>query len=379
MKRLLFVVNVDWFFLSHRLPLALAAQESGFEVHVATTLTGLAQEISQYGFTVHPLAIDRRSAGLIGAARLVWSLRTLMRRLSPDVIHLVTIKPVLLGGLAARWARFRTPTPRVVAAISGLGFIFTARGLMAHLRRSLVALLYRWTLRRQGVYVIFQNSDDQALLQRYAGIRDEQVVRIRGSGVDLSTWPVFPLPEGAPIVLMAARLLVDKGVREFVQAARLVQKTQRSHAQARFVLVGDIDSGNPSSLSQEKIQAWVNEGLIEWWGPHRTRDMPEVIGRASLVVLPSYREGLPKVLIEAAASGRAVVTTDVPGCRDAIDPGHSGLLVPARDAVALAQAIQGLLDQPEQLRAMGAAGRRLAEKAFDVREVIARHLKIYLG
>jgi glycosyltransferase involved in cell wall biosynthesis len=365
--RLLFVVNVDWFFLSHRLPVALAARDAGFEVHVATGLSGPAETIESHGFVLHPLHIDRRDTGLRNAWVLWLDLVRIFRRVQPDVVHLVTIKPVLLGGLAARVTR----VPRVIAAISGLGFIFTARGPLAKIRSALVSRLYRLALARPGVRVIFQNGDDQALLQRHAGIRDEQVVRIRGSGVDVAAWPVQALPAGAPVVLMAARLLVDKGVHEFVEAARLL----RGHRGARFVLAGDLDPGNPTSLARQDLTQWVDNGLIEWWG-HR-EDMPDVLASAHVVVLPSYREGLPKVLIEAAASGRAVVTTDVPGCRDAIDAGTTGLLVPARDGPALAQAIRSLLDDPARCASMGQAGRRLAEAAFDVSRVVDSHLALY--
>lgn len=367
MPRLLFVVNVDWFFLSHRLPVALAARDAGFEVHVATVVTGSARDIESHGFKLHPIALDRRSANPLDAIRLLWALRQLMRHLRPDVVHLVTIKPVLLGGLAARLAGVR----RVVAAISGLGYTFTAIGLVANLRRWLVSCLYSLALAHQNVRVIFQNADDQAVLQKHTGIGDAQAVLIRGSGVDLRMWMAPPLPAGAQVVMMVSRLLVDKGVREFIDAARIL----RGREDVRFVLVGDVDHGNPSSFSCEDMQRFVKDRVVEWWGPQD--NMPEVFAVAHLVVLPSYREGLPKVLIEAAASARAVVTTDVPGCRDAIIEGRTGLLVPPRDAHALANAIEALLKDPGRLRDFGHAGRKLAEDVFDVREVIAKHLEIY--
>lgn len=368
-RKLLIVVNVDWFFLSHRLPIAQAARDAGFEVHVATELTGPADAIECHGLTVHPLDFDRRSTNPFGALKLLNALYGLMRQLNPSVVHLVTIKPVLLGGLAARLAGVSS----VVAAIPGLGFVFMARGKVATARRWIVSSLYRVALARPGVRVIFQNGDDQALMQRYAGIRDDQAVRIRGSGVDVQNWTVSPQPTGAPVVLMAARLLVNKGVLEFVEAARIL----RGYANARFVLVGDVDLGNPTSLSCGQIDGWVTEGVIEWWG-YRS-DMQQVLSAADVVVLPSYREGLPKVLIEAAASARAVVTTDVPGCREAIEAGRTGLLVPVRDAQALARAIRELLDDPERRLEMGAAGRRLAESAFDIHHVIEQHLALYRG
>jgi glycosyltransferase involved in cell wall biosynthesis len=259
----------------------------------------------------------------------------------------------------------------VIAAISGLGFVFTARGLRASARLAVVSQLYRLAIARPGVWVVFQNADDQALLQRHAGISSDQVVSIRGSGVDLRAWSVRPMAEGAPLVLMPSRLLWDKGVAEFVEAARRL----RGYRNARFVLVGDIDAGNPTSLTTQQVLEWVAEEIVEWWG-HR-RDMSEVLAQAQLVVLPSYREGLPKALIEAAACGRAVVTTDVPGCRDAIDPDRTGLLVEVRNPGALTEAIRSLLDDPARLRAMGEAGRRWAEEMFDIREVVSRHLAVY--
>lgn len=367
--RLLYVVNVDWFFLSHRLPIALAAQEAGYDVHVATTVKLAASAIERHGFTLHPLNIDRRSANPWEALKLLLSLWRLMRSVAPDVVHLVTIKPVLLGGISARMCG----VPRVIAAVSGLGFVFTAQGIRASIRRSLVAALYRLALRRSGVFVIFQNEDDRSLLEQHAGVSASQSVCIRGSGVDLAAWPVKPVPQGKAVVMMPARLLADKGVVEFVEAA----KRLRNRTSARFVLVGDVDLGNPTSLSSDQIQTWVTAGVIEWWG-HRS-NMAEVLAQAHLVVLPSYREGLPKALIEAAACGRAVITTDVPGCRDAIDPGRTGLLVRVRDVESLAETIRSLLNDPVRLRAMGEAGRHWAEKMFDVREVIAHHMALYRG
>lgn len=367
MKTLMFIVNVDWFFLSHRLPLALAAQRAGFDVHIATALTGQREAIERHGITVHPLPMDRRSASPLQALRLVAQIWRLLRQVKPEVVHLVTIKPVLLGGLAARFAK----VPRVIAAISGLGFVFMAHGAVASVRRVVVSGLYRLALKRTGVTVIFQNGDDQAMLERNVGLDPRRCVLIRGSGVDLKAWRAQPLPVGSPVVMMAARLLKDKGVVEFVEAARQL----RGYEGARFVLVGSTDEGNPTSLQYEQLQAWVQEGIIEWWGPRS--DMANVLAQAHVVVLPSYREGLPKGLIEAAACGRAVVTTDVPGCRDAIEPGVTGVLVAVRDAAALAVGVQTLLDDRAQIETMGKAGRDLAERAFDVQEVAERHMALY--
>lgn len=367
-RTLMFVVNVDWFFLSHRLPIALAALRDGYQVHIATGLTDKRAELEHHGLVVHPLALERSSASLRSAWRTGVELWRVFRSVRPDVLHLVTIKPVLLGGLVARLAR----VPAVVAAVSGLGFVFTARGFRATLRRVLVGALYRVALGHRNLKVITQNPDDRARLARLAHLPDATVAMILGSGVDLIQYRHTQLPPGVPVVVLAARLLADKGVHEFVQAARLLRQQGVS---ARFCLVGEPDPANPASLAQAELTRWADEGVVELWG--QRADMPTVLGQAYAVVLPSYREGLPKVLLEAAACGRAVVTTDVPGCRDAIEPGVTGVLVPVRDAVALAEALKGLIKDHARCQAMGEAGRALAERAFDVREVVAAHLRLY--
>ena len=368
-KTLLFVVNVDWFFLSHRLPIAQEAIRQGYKVHIATALTDKRDELRGRGLVVHPLTLDRSSAGVGDAWRTMAQLWQIFRAVQPDVVHLVTIKPVLLGGLVARLAG----VPAVVAAVSGLGFVFVARGAVAAVRRWLVGALYQVALGHRNLRVIFQNADDLRSLAKVAHLSAAKVKMIRGSGVDLALYAKMPLPGGVPVVVLAARLLADKGVMEFVQAARLLR--QRG-CNARFVLVGTTDAFNPTSFSDEEVTAWVHEGAVEWWG-HRT-DMPQVLAAARMAVLPSYYgEGLPKVLIEAAACGRVVVTTDHPGCRDAIDPGVTGVLVPVRNAVALANAMETLINDPLRCQVMGGAGRVLAERAFDVRQVVAAHLQIY--
>lgn len=371
-KKLLFVVNVDWFFMSHRLPIALEAARAGYDVHIATVLTDKQVELAAYGFTLHALKFGRSDAGLRNAWSTFWQLYRLFKGLHPDIVHLVTIKPVLLGGLAARLA----DVPAVVAAVSGLGYVFLARGLKARIQRWIVGALYRLALAHDNVKVIFQNEDDRAAVSGLARLPVERTVIIRGSGVDLDHYHLTPLPPPPTVVLLAARLISDKGVREFVEAARILRCSNvEGHSKARFVLVGSIDPANPSSLTQNELTAWSDEGCVELWGFRQ--DMRSTLAAASVVVLPSYREGLPKILIEAAACGRAVVTTDVPGCRDAIEPGVTGLLAPPRDAVSLARIIGALIENPARYRAMGIAGRQLAERVFDLRQVVSSHMHIY--
>ncbi|MDR0737324.1 MAG: glycosyltransferase family 4 protein, partial [Zoogloeaceae bacterium] len=323
-----------------------------------------------HGLVWHALPLTRSGTNPFTEMAALWALIRLFRRIRPAIVHLVTVKPVIYGGIAARLTR----VPAVVAAVSGLGFVFSHRGFKASMIRFLVGRLYRMALGHPGLRVIFQNPDDAQCIARLAALPVERTCLIRGAGVDLAEYILTPLPEDeCPLIILPARLLKSKGVLEFVEAAR---QLLASGVKARFALVGVPDAGNPDSVTDAAIAAWIKEGSIEYWG-YRD-DMPIVLSRSSLVVLPSfYAEGLPKALIEAQACGRAVVTSDWPGCRDAIAANVTGLLVPPRDAAALAKAIGALLDDRERLRAMGKAARALAEEAFDVRQVVRKHLEIY--
>lgn len=366
--KLLIVVNDFGFFLSHRLPIAKAARADGYEVHVAAG--GDTSTASAYAetFTFHPLHIDRNALGLGQNFRLLGQLVALMRRVRPDILHLVTMKALVLGGLAARLTR----VPAVVAAFSGLGYLFLAEGRKAQIRRQFLALTFRLVLTHPRLMAIFQNSTDRDVICSNTGLSHAKTALIRGSGVDLAAFPAHPLPDGIPIVMMAARFLKDKGVYEFLQASEILRADK---VNARFVLVGNPDPGNPVSISLDEIASANRAGIVEVWD--YSEDMARTLQQATICVLPSYREGLPKVLTEAAAVARPVVTTDVPGCRDAIDPGKSGLLIPVKDTRALADAIQHLLSDRDEMTRMGQAGRLLAEQTFDVQCVAAQHLRLY--
>ncbi len=368
MTKVLFVVNDFGFFLSHRLAIAERARDEGFEVWVAAPGKPPAV-LAERGLQAVAVPLSRRGAHPVAELRSLWVLYRLFRRLRPDLVHLVTIKPVLYGGMMARLAR----VPAVVSAISGLGTLFTSDGQGVGVVRRVVQAMYRLALGHPNQAVILQNSEDRNALIRLGRLREEKAVMIRGSGVDLAKVPCRMEAPGVPIVALAARLLKQKGVEEFVAAARLLR--ERGVA-ARFWLMGDVDLGNPGSVTSEQVAVWAAEGVVEVLG-HRS-DVPELYAQAHVVTLPSYYgEGLPKTLIEAAACGRAVVTTDHPGCRDAIEDGVTGLLVPVRDADALADAVQRLLEDTERRQAMGRAGRALAEQAFAIEKVVDDHLAIY--
>jgi len=375
-KKLLFVVGVDWSFTSHRLPIALEAIKQGYEVHIAAAITDKREMMEAHGLIVHPLPLNRGSTNPLAELKTFFAIWKLFNNVRPDILHLVTIKPVLYGGIAARF----TTIKNVVSAVPGLGFVFLAKGAKAAIRRMIVAMLYRLALGdilgyfggKKNIKVIFQNPDDKKQILAITGLPEEKTVMIRGSGADLSKYIQEPLPDGVPIVVMAARLLRDKGVREFVEAATMLKN---EGIKARFCLVGDPDLENPSSVTVAELAAWQAEGNVETWG-YRT-DIAQIFAGSYMVVLPSYSEGLPKVLIEAAVCGRAVVTTDVSGCRDAIEADVTGLLVPAKDAAALAEAMEKLLNDRELCKKMGEAGRKFAEQEFDIKNVVATHMGIY--
>jgi len=366
--RLLFLVNNPAFFLSHRLPIALGARAAGYEVHVATMDGPSVAMIREHGFTHHVVPMTRSGRQPVQELRSLVAFWQLFRNLKPELVHAVTIKPVLYGGIAARLAG----VPAYVAAVSGLGFIFMRKEKGFDPLRMAATVLYRLALGHRNSRVIFQNHSDREELRRAGVVQAGQSVMIRGSGVDLSAYAPVPEPEGPPVAIMVARLLKDKGVLEYVEAARL---TAGHPTGLRWLLVGAPDPGNPASITDAQFHGWQQEGVVECLGERE--DIAELYQQAHIAVLPSYREGLPRSLVEAAACGRAVVTTDVPGCRDAIEPGVTGILVPVRDSRALADAVVSLAEDAAWRRGMGEAGRRLAEQAFDINKVVQAHLAVY--
>jgi glycosyltransferase involved in cell wall biosynthesis len=344
--------------------------ESGYEVHVATGITNRLREMQSYGLTVHPTILTRGDTSIAKTLVLAVQIFKLLSDLKPDILHLVTIKPVLIGGILARVCQ----TPSVVSAISGLGFTFTDKSLKAKTIKKLVNYLYCQAFSHSNLRVIVQNNNDLTTLQTLTKLPTHVFSLLPGSGVDLRQFYPQPQPAGKPVVLLASRMLISKGIKEFVEAARYLSAEKA--LEARFVLVGSPDPHNPTSLTTEQLVQWQQEGIVEWWG-HRN-DMATVINQAHIIVLPSfYGEGLPKVLIEAAACGRSIITTNIPGCYDAIEPNVTGLLVPAKDSQALASAIKSLVLDPQRRTSMGEAGRRRAESIFAIERIVSAHLRLY--
>lgn len=367
-RTLVYVVNELQWFWTHRLPLARAAQAAGWQVSVAAAPSPFEARVREAGFEVHTVRLLRSRGSLRAEWRGFLDLVRLYRRLRPSLVHHVTIKPVLYGSLAARVAR----VPAVVNAVAGLGYVFMTRSVGATVLRVLIVNGLRVALSIRNSIVIFQNPDDRAAFVGSGIVRPDRTLLVRGAGVDVAHFQPSREPAGIPIVLLAARMLVDKGVADLAAASRLLR--ERGVA-CRIVLCGVTDVGNPTSIPEAQLEAWREDGLVERWG--QRWDMDRVIADATIVVLPSYREGLPKVLLEAAASGRALVTNDVPGCREVVQHGVNGLLVPAKDVAALADAIEVLLRDPEMRARMGAAGRRIVLEEFTQEAVSEQTVRAY--
>jgi glycosyltransferase involved in cell wall biosynthesis len=369
--RIVFLVTEDWVFVSHRLPVARAARDAGFEVVVATRVADHGPAIAREGFTLVALPWSRRSRNPLREIAALARLAALYRRLSPALVHHVAVKPALTGSLAA-WI---AGVPRIVNAITGLGYVFSSQSARARLLRPLVRNGFRWLLRRPGSRVIVQNPDDGAVLLRECGLENSRIRLIRGSGVDLDRFRATPEADvtNNVVAVLASRMIWDKGIGDLVEAARILK---REGAAVRVVLAGKPDPDNPASIPEGQLKAWHEEGVVEWRG--FVADMPALWAESHIAVLPSfYGEGVPKCLIEAAACARPIVAADGPGLREIVRDGENGLLVPPRDAPALAEAIARLASDAVARARMGRAGRALAEEGFGDRRVAAETLALY--
>jgi glycosyltransferase involved in cell wall biosynthesis len=364
--RLLYIVTEDWYFLSHRLPMAHAAKAAGFDVHVATNVADGEPAISREGFVLHPIPFVRGRI-LPGAAIVtVLALRNVLRKVKPTIVHNVALQPTVLGSLAAIGLRAVT-----INAITGLGHTFIADTLKTRVLRHLISVVLRQIVNDGRNVAIVQNPDDRALLQSL-GIREDHIVLIPGSGVDVERLRPTPEPEGPITVAFVGRLLDDKGVRTLITAHRLLRA---KGSLLSLLLAGKPDSANPSSVSEDEAEDWGREPGITWLG--HVEDIATVWARAHIAVLPSRGEGLPKSLLEAAACGRPMIATDVPGCREVAIPDETGLLVPVDDAPALAAAIERLTASPDLRARFGAAARRLAVQRFSADAIAEATADLY--
>lgn len=371
--KLLFLVTEDWYFCSHRLPIARAARDAGFAVTVATRVADHGDVIRAEGFDLVPLSMKRANSNPLREILSLIEITQVYRRTRPDIVHHVAVKPALVGSLAARLAG----VPRMVNAIAGLGYVFASDSLKAKILRPLISLGFRALLNGRHSRVIVQNPDDQRLLVQRRLVAPERMTLIKGSGVDLARFHPRPEPKTGPadppVAALVSRMIWDKGIGVLVEAARILKA--RGVA-LRVVLAGRPDPENPAAIAADQLRAWQNEGIVEWDG--FCDDVAGLWARSHIAVLPSwYGEGVPKSLLEAAACGRPLVAVDGPGLREIVLDGATGILVPPRNAVALADALQRLAEDEGLRNRLGQAARGLTEREFGEATVIRDTLELY--
>jgi glycosyltransferase involved in cell wall biosynthesis len=368
--KVLLFANTEWYLYNFRQSLARALRDAHHEVLLVSPDGPYGEKLRELGFRWEPAPMVRRSLNPLREYALVQWLRRLIQREQVDLVHGFTIKPAVYGSLAARLAGVQAR----VNAVAGMGYVFTSNAPRALLLRPVVRRLMQYALDGDGARLILQNPDDAAMFSRARLVQADKVRLIPGSGVDCSRFTPASSSRTADRfrVVLPARLLWDKGVAEYVEASRLLRARG---VPVDFLLAGEPDPGNPAAVPDHNIRGWVDEGLVQWLG--HVKDMPALFHSVDAVVLPSYREGLPKGLIEAAACALPLVTTDVPGCREVVTHEKDGLLVPAKNARSLADAIARLQVDPDLCRRLGAAARDKALSQFDERSVIERTLGVY--
>jgi glycosyltransferase involved in cell wall biosynthesis len=371
-KKLIFLVTELGYFCSHRLNLALAAKRAGFNVWVVTNC-GQRPHLSRYEAQLkelefHHIAFHRSRLNPYSELKTLLQIWKIYRQIRPDIVHQVALKPVIYGTLCGLLTRI----PRIVNALGGMGYLFTHRGLKSFLIRPLLAFSFWMLLNNRRCALILQNPDDVELMTSF--IDYDKVHLIRGAGVDLERFRPTQEPPSPPLkALMVSRLLWSKGIGELVEAARVL-KDQGVPLQIQ--VAGDIDPQNPASVPYAVLAAWKEEKVITWLGA--IENIPALYATSHIAVLPSYREGLPKSLLEAAAFGKPIVTTDVPGCREVVTQHDNGFLVPAKNAIALAEALKELVESLELRIKMGQSSREKAQQEFDEKKIVAETLRVYL-
>ncbi|WP_322508827.1 glycosyltransferase family 4 protein [Anaerolinea sp.] len=369
--KILLVANTDWFLYNYRLNFARFLQEQGHEVVLVSPAGEYAPALQTAGFRWVRWEVGRQSLAPWKELDAFWRLAQIYRREHPDVVYHLTIKPVLYGGLAAQWMG----VPRVLSGITGRGYVLVSNERKARLLRPLALAVYRLILRSPRQQVLFENHLDREYFLSQKLLRREQAHLIPGAGVDVERFQPALRSHEVPVILFAGRLLREKGVEELVEAGKILHQ----HGERfRLALAGDVDEGNPVSLERETVQGWVDSGWVEWWG-FQPR-MEEVYAQADVFVFPSfYGEGLPSVLMEAAACGLPIVASDLPGCRAAVEDGVNGFIVPARDVEALANRLEDLLRSENLRRQMGTASRQIALQRFNQNAVNRQILAVMEG
>ena len=374
MKFLMILNHLDWFW-SHRLPLANAIMKRGWELNVATHGADIDSKLQEMGVKGHGLPKLGRSLNPFSQLSLMWGMYKNIKTVQPDVIHAITIRYAFYAGLVTRLIGYKP----VTFTVAGLGSLYTAPGLKMKLLRIIALPLIKFAFggskKNGGKFIIFQNPDDRNAMLKANVVQKDRTTIIRGSGVDLKEFP-YQDYEGTsddPIVLFTSRLLKEKGITDFIEAARLLKE---EGVKAKFQVAGNVYPDNARSMTREEMNGYHEAGIIEWLG--QVSDMPDLLSRSMMVVLPSYYgEGVPKALLEAASIGRPIVTCDAPGCREAVEHEVNGELVLPQCPTDLARAIKKLLNDPELCHAYGVSGRRRVEEDFHVDSVVDRTMAVY--
>ena len=368
-KKLFIIVNQDKFFLSHRLPIGLAAKDAGYDVTIVSEDTGVSNKIREAGLRTINLPINKAGTNIKDEIKTFFFLYKLFRREKPDIVHLVGLKTMLWGGLACRLAGVKA----MVSAVCGLGVLFDEEHAHSFMTRSILKVM-RVTHKKKRLAVIFQNNDDKAIFLNAKIMKEEQCAFTNGSGINLQNYDYTPEPTSGLIkIIFTARMVEDKGTLVLIDAAKKLEFEYKGKVQ--FLLCGGLDT-NPNGITKEMLESRCDGEYIQWLG-HRN-DVLELLKQSHIMAFPSwYREGLPKSVIEAEAIGRPVVTTDSVGCRDTIVDGINGYLIPTKDSDALATALKKLIDNPELRQTMGKNAREFAVNKFDINDVVKVHLAIY--
>jgi len=367
--KIIYFITEDWYFWTHRRPIARAYMDAGNDVIVVTRVNKHQDRIESEGFRVLPIQLKRKGKNIFKELRSLLEIVQIYRRERPDIVHHVAVKPVIYGSIAAMVTR----VPFTVNALAGLGYIFVNQGLKASFIKRIFLLIYKIIFYSKSTIGLFQNPEDQDLFISSGIVNKKRTELIKGSGVDMSLFKITPEHSDVITVLLAGRMLWDKGVGDLVDAAKILHS---KGVKCRIVLVGKPDIENPKSIPECILQRWNDEGIVEWWGYQE--NMAGIFSSSHIVSLPTtYGEGVPKFLIEAAACGRPIVATDVPGCREIVHDGQNGLLVPPHDAKSLADALEKLIKDTDLRKIMGARGRALAEEEFSEEIVVSKTMRLY--
>ncbi|NRB79281.1 MAG: glycosyltransferase family 4 protein [Saccharospirillaceae bacterium] len=368
--RILYLVNCSYFFNSHFIKLAEASLAEGHTVYIASGNDVKRTEFEEKGFIYLALPLSRGGTNIKDELNTIVQIYKVLKSVKPDLLHMLTVKPIIYGGLINRLFK-SCRANKSIASITGLGSASLSTTLKGKLLWKIIVVVYKFVLSLVTTKVIFENEDDQSLFLKNKIISSDRAYLVNGAGIDTSVFVPGNTENQSLKVVLVARLLKDKGIQEYISAGEILQ---HRGCNVTLQLVGSVDKFNISSMNEADITYANNQGYVEYLG--QRSDISYIYKKADIACLPSYREGLSKSLIEAASSGLAIITTNVPGCRQMVS-NDNGILVPAKDAYALADAIEYMIKHPDEMKQMGAKSRVMAVNKFDSKIIINEFFKIY--